>query len=152
MLRCLGEELAALLARGLGRGKKVAVLDCDNTLWGGIIGEDGPTGIRLDPHEYPGCAFHAFQRQLLELQRAGVLLALCSKNNEVDVMEVLQDHPHMVIRCEHLAAWEINWDNKVDGKYLDFPPVQADYKYCISHIQVRSDFHNIHNTSFFTPN
>ena len=90
MLRALGDELTALLSRGLGLGRKVAVLDCDNTLWGGIVGEDGLAGIHLDPNDYPGCAFHAFQRQLLELQRAGVLLALCSKNNERDVIEVLQ--------------------------------------------------------------
>ncbi|MBK9685534.1 MAG: HAD-IIIC family phosphatase [Betaproteobacteria bacterium] len=71
---------------------KVIVLDADNTLWGGVVGEDGLDGIALGP-DYPGNAFLAFQRRLLDFQQRGFLLAMCSKNNAADVDEVLQRHP-----------------------------------------------------------
>ena len=90
---------------------KCVVLDADNTLWGGIVGEDGPDGIALGP-DYPGAAFVDFQRRLLALQQRGLLLALCSKNNEADVLEVLHRHPHQVLREEHFAALRVNWTDK----------------------------------------
>jgi len=90
----------------------VVAADCDNTLWGGIVGEDGRQGIQLDPHEYPGNIHHAFQRQLVQLVRQGVLLVLCSKNNEADVLEVIDQHPGCFIRREHLSGWRINWQDK----------------------------------------
>jgi FkbH-like protein len=93
---------------------KVIVLDCDNTLWGGIIGEDGMTGIALGP-DYPGSVFVAFQRRLLDLQQRGFLLALCSKNDHEAVLEVLRTHPHQVIREEHLAAMQVNWNPKSEN-------------------------------------
>jgi FkbH-like protein len=94
-----------------GMAKKCLVLDCDNTLWGGIIGEDGLSGLQLG-ETYPGSAFVAFQHQVLSLHRRGVILALCSKNNEADVWEVFDRHPSMVLRREHIAAARINWDDK----------------------------------------
>jgi FkbH-like protein len=93
---------------------KVIVLDCDNTLWGGIIGEDGITGIALGP-DYPGSVFVAFQRRLLDLQQRGFLLALCSKNDHDAVLEVLRTHPHQVIREEHIAAMQVNWSPKSEN-------------------------------------
>lgn len=90
---------------------KCIVLDADNTLWGGIIGEDGPEGIALGP-DYPGSAYLTFQRRLLALQGRGLLLALCSKNNEPDVLEVLRAHPHQLLREEHFAAMRVNWEPK----------------------------------------
>jgi FkbH-like protein len=90
---------------------KCIVLDADNTLWGGIIGEDGLEGIQLGP-DYPGSAYLAFQRRLLALRGRGLLLALCSKNNEADVLEVLRAHPHQVLREEHFAAMRVNWEPK----------------------------------------
>jgi len=90
---------------------KCLVLDADNTLWGGIIGEDGMEGIRLGP-DYPGSAYLAFQRRLLALQGRGLLLALCSKNNQADVLEVLRAHPHQLLREEHFAATRVNWEPK----------------------------------------
>lgn len=87
---------------------KVIVLDADNTLWGGIIGEDGINGIALGP-DYPGNAYVAFQRRLLELQQRGFILAMCSKNNEADVDQVLREHAHQVLREEHFAARRVNW-------------------------------------------
>jgi FkbH-like protein len=112
LLALLAEEIAASIAAAKGAAKKVLVLDCDNTLWGGIIGEDGMTGIALDPNEYPGSAFHDFQRQLLELKSRGVLLALCSKNNEADALAVFDEHEHSLLKREDFAAWRINWADK----------------------------------------
>lgn len=97
-----------------GRAKKCLVLDCDNTLWGGIIGEDGLAGIRLGG-AYPGSAYVAFQKAILNLYHRGILLALCSKNNENDVWEVFDRHPDMVLKREHLAAWRLNWRDKPEN-------------------------------------
>lgn len=104
------------IARALsGQGKKVLALDCDNTLWGGVLGEDGLDGIQLHADDYPGNVFSAVQHRLIALQSQGVLLALCSKNNEIDVMEVLDTHPHCVLKREHITAHRINWDNKAEN-------------------------------------
>jgi FkbH-like protein len=94
-----------------GKNRKCLVLDCDNVLWGGIVGEDGLNGIKLGK-THPGSAYWEFQQQALELHRHGVLLALCSKNNEADVWEVFDRHPDMLLRREHIAAARINWDDK----------------------------------------
>jgi FkbH-like protein len=107
--RYTGFALAAL-----GKATKCIVLDLDNTLWGGILGEDGAEGIAIGP-QWPGQQFLDFQRELLDLQRQGLLLAVSSKNNEHEVLAVLRDHPHMVIREEHLAAMRVNWDDKATG-------------------------------------
>lgn len=93
---------------------KVLVLDADNTLWGGVVGEDGPTGIGLGP-EYPGCAYVDFQRRLLGMQQRGLILAMCSKNNPADVQEILDSHPHQVLRSEHFAAMRVNWQPKSEN-------------------------------------
>jgi FkbH-like protein len=94
---------------------KALVLDCDNTLWGGIIGEDLIDGIKLDPHSYPGRVFWQAQQAFLALERQGVLLCLCSKNNPADVDEVLDKHPSTVLRREHIAARQVNWTDKVSN-------------------------------------
>lgn len=94
-----------------GKTKKCLVLDCDNTLWGGIVGEDGIGGIFIGDN-YPGSAFSEFQHYISELHGRGVLLAICSKNNEKDVLEVFKQHPNMVLREEHFSAMKINWEDK----------------------------------------
>lgn len=91
--------------------KKCLVLDLDNTLWGGVLGEDGIEGIQLSG-DYPGKAFHIWQEALLELGRSGVILAICSKNNEADVLEVWEKNPYMVLKKEAFATWRINWADK----------------------------------------
>jgi FkbH-like protein len=91
--------------------KKCIVLDCDNTLWGGIVGEDGLDRLQLGD-EFPGMAFRDFQNLLLSWNSRGGLISLCSKNNEADVWEVFEKHDAMVLKQEHLAAWRINWENK----------------------------------------
>lgn len=91
--------------------KKCLVLDLDNTLWGGILGEDGPEHLKIGG-DYPGKAFHFFQEQILELQKRGIILAICSKNNEPDAWEFIEQSRDQVLRKEHFAAWRINWTDK----------------------------------------
>ena len=93
---------------------KVLVLDADNTLWGGIIGEDGIDGIQLGP-DYPGNAYADFQRRVLDFQQRGIVLAMCSKNNPADVDQVLREHPHQLLRDPHFAARRVNWLPKPDN-------------------------------------
>ncbi len=97
-----------------GRTAKCLVVDLDNTLWGGVIGEDGMTGVKVGP-EYPGAAFQALHRALLDLSRRGILLAICSKNNLDDAMEALEKHPGMLLRPQHFAAIRINWTDKAQN-------------------------------------
>ena len=94
-----------------GRTAKALIVDLDNTLWGGIIGEDGMTGIKIGP-EHPGAAFQSLQRALLDLSRRGILLAICSKNNLDDAMEALDKHPGMLLRSKDFASVRINWGDK----------------------------------------
>lgn len=107
------KEIVKLVRALKGKAKKCVVLDCDNTLWRGIVGEDGLHGIQLSSSDYPGRVYYDFQMNILHLFERGVLIALCSKNNEEDVWEVFDKHPHCVLKRAHLAAWRINWDNKV---------------------------------------
>jgi len=85
---------------------KFLALDCDNTLWQGVCGEQGWQGIQIS------AAHQAFQRQLLECRKRGILLTLASKNNEQDVWDVFEKNPHMILRREHVAAAAINWNTK----------------------------------------
>lgn len=105
-------HLARIASALKGKTKKVLVLDCDNTLWGGVVGEEGIDGIDLDPNQHPGRAFYDFHAAVLHLAERGVLIALCSKNEEADVFEVLDKHPSCRIKRSHLAAWRINWTDK----------------------------------------
>ncbi len=88
---------------------KVIVLDCDNTLWQGQCGEDGPHGITVSP------AFRDLQEFVVRQSETGMLIALCSKNSEADVMAVFAQRTDMVLRREHLAGWQINWEPKPDN-------------------------------------
>ena len=94
---------------------KAIVLDCDNTLWGGVIGEDLPGGIKLDPYDYPGNVFWRVQNELLALEKSGILICLCSRNNPEDVEEVLEKHPHMLLKNEHIILKKLNWNDKASN-------------------------------------
>jgi FkbH-like protein len=111
LMGAVAERYVGFALASLGKATKCIVLDLDNTLWGGVLGEDGAGGVALGPH-WPGSEFLDFQRELLDLQRQGMLLAVCSKNNEAEALEVLRSHPHMLIREEVLAAYRINWEDK----------------------------------------
>lgn len=103
----------AFATRGFGTHFfKVLVLDCDNTLWGGVIGEDLLEGIKLGPYDYPGNIFWRMQHELATLERNGILLCLCSKNNPADVDDVLQNHPDMVLKSSQIAIKKVNWNDK----------------------------------------
>jgi FkbH-like protein len=110
-MNALAEHYAAVIASKLGRIRKCVVLDLDNTLWGGVVGEDGIEGLRLG-EDGIGRAFVEFQMELLNLNRRGVLLAICSKNNLEDAIGVIRRHPAMRLREEHFAAMRINWEDK----------------------------------------
>jgi FkbH-like protein len=94
-----------------GIRKKCVVLDLDNTLWGGIIGQDGIEKILLS-NDGAGKAYYDFQRSLAGLHGRGILLAICSKNNERDATEVLKNHPYMVLRPDFFSDVKINWERK----------------------------------------
>ncbi|NEO42370.1 MAG: amino acid adenylation domain-containing protein [Moorea sp. SIOASIH] len=105
--------LGSMLARKIHALKsipyKVIVLDCDETLWKGVCGEDGAAGVEIDaPHQ-------ALQEFIVTQQRAGKLICLCSKNQEVDVWAVFEHHDSMPLRKEHLVSWRINWKSKSEN-------------------------------------
>jgi FkbH-like protein len=109
-------ELARRIAAGTrGFGAhfyKVLALDCDNTLWGGVVGEDLLNGIKLGPYDYPGNIFWRMQHEFAALERQGILLVLVTKNNPADVDEVLRKHPNMVLKESQIVARKVNWQDK----------------------------------------
>lgn len=112
--RAAGDVRAALDAIG-GRAKKLIVLDLDDTLWGGIVGDVGIEGLRLGGHDAVGEAFVAFQHALLALHRRGIQLAIASKNEERTALEAIDHHPEMVLGRSHFAAWRIGWGDKAQS-------------------------------------
>lgn len=108
----VGDHVARVLAALRGMAKKVLVLDLDNTLWGGTIGDDGPDGIVLGPGSGAGEAFAAFQKYAKRLAERGILLAISSKNEPAIVDAVLAEHPEMVLRRDDFAAIEVGWHDK----------------------------------------
>jgi FkbH-like protein len=109
--RGLGIELARVVRRRRYPTAKVLALDCDGTLWGGVIAEDDFGGIEIGP-DGPGRSFQQFQRSLLRLKQKGVLLAVVSRNTEQDVFDVFNQHPGMVLKRSDIAAWRVNWQPK----------------------------------------
>ena len=109
----MAERIARLITLLRKGAKKVVAVDADNTLWGGIVGEDGAGGIDLSDNG-PGEAFREFQTYLLELRRSGVLLALVSKNSEADVAEAFA-RPEMTIQPNDFAAWRVGWGQKSES-------------------------------------
>ena len=108
----LAQELMGYVTAVLGLIKKCIVLDLDNTLWGGIIGEDGFDGIKLGDDPI-GRAYVEFQNNLLALNQRGVLLAINSKNNFDEAIQVIKEHPNMILKEDNFACVRINWNDKV---------------------------------------
>jgi len=102
----LGTALVRLMHGLFSPPFKVIALDCDNTLWSGICGEDGPQGVVLDP------ARRTLQEFMKEQHDSGMLLAMASKNNPADVLETFSKHPEMPLQLHHFVAWRLNWDAK----------------------------------------
>ncbi len=110
----VGKKLATVITSYKSKAKKCLVLDCDNTLWGGIVGESGIDGIRLSDTG-PGSEFYELQKRIKSLYNRGVILALNSKNNMTDVLEVLQKHPYMLLKEKDFASIQVNWENKAEN-------------------------------------
>lgn len=113
-MQVLAERLAAHWAAVRGRMRKVIALDCDNTLWGGVVGEDGVQGIQIGSDGI-GAAYLAFQHTLLALEARGIIITLCSRNNPEDVEEVFARRPEMAIPRERIAAAQVGWGPKSQG-------------------------------------
>ena len=106
---------ASLAAAQLGMAKKCLVLDLDNTLWGGVIGDEGIGQIRLGAGNAEGEAYVAFQRYLKGLKTRGVILAVCSKNEDHVAREVFEKHPEMVLRTDDISCFVANWTDKASN-------------------------------------
>lgn len=108
----LAEHIARVIASIRGKQKKCLVVDLDNTIWGGVVGDDGIDGIEIGHGSPRGEAFLAIQRQILDLVRRGVILAVCSKNELSVALDVFRRHPEMLIREKHISCMRINWEDK----------------------------------------
>jgi FkbH-like protein len=115
LLEKASAEIKAVLRGSLGLGKKVIVCDLDNTIWGGVAADDGLDAIKLGAPDPIGECFHAFQAALKGLRSRGILLTICSKNDEKFALSVIEDHPAMVLRKSDFAAWRINWKDKAEN-------------------------------------
>jgi FkbH-like protein len=108
-------SVVSLLRAAVGRSKKALVLDLDDTLWGGVVGDVGAGGIRLGQGSGEGEAFLAFQRYCKDLKQRGILLAVCSKNDEDKAREPFETRPDMVLSLDDIACFVANWRNKADN-------------------------------------
>lgn len=115
MMIAIGEEIARHLVAATGSARKCLVVDLDNTLWGGVIGEDGPHGIVIGNGDPVGEAYLAFQHRVRALKDRGILLAICSKNNRAEVDALFRDRPDMPLRREDFSAVAASWQGKDIG-------------------------------------
>jgi len=110
-----GEQLARVVAAQRGLSKKCLVLDLDNTLWGGVIGDDGLPGIVLGEGSPAGEAHLALQRYSKQLKERGIILAVCSKNDPAIAEAAFENHPDMLLKRSDIAVFVANWNDKVDN-------------------------------------
>jgi len=115
VFKAAARDIKAAL-RGLnGQAKKIVLLDLDDVLWSGIVGDVGWEGLTLGGHDPAGEALVDFQRELKALTRRGILLAIVSKNEESVAMEAIAKHPEMVLKLDDFAGWRINWRDKAEN-------------------------------------
>lgn len=107
--------IETVFLRNTGKLKKAIIFDCDNTLWKGVIGEDGMEGIDMSPTSKFGKFYHLVQRIAVFLSKRGVIVGLCSKNNEQDVLDVLRNHKDMILKEEHIVIKKVNWVDKASN-------------------------------------
>jgi len=110
-LKVLTDTLLLVINRFYRAPSKVLVLDCDNTLWGGVVGEDGISGIVLG-QDGVGTAYVDFQKEIVKLTNNGVVVVLASKNNDKDVWDVFDNHVEMKLKRDHIVTSKINWNEK----------------------------------------
>ena len=108
-------DVAAAIAGLNGLARRLMIVDLDNILWGGVVGEVGWQGVNLGGHDTAGEAFADFQRALKGLTRRGIQLAIVSRNDEAVALDAIDQHPEMELRREHFAAWRINWEDKAQN-------------------------------------
>jgi|TARA_B100001964_G_C14248984_1_gene608898 FkbH-like protein len=106
------KDIKAIMQAAMGLSKKLIILDLDDTLWGGIVGDEGWQNIRLGGHDYIGESYVDFQRELKALSKKGIILGIVSKNDEKIAFEAINKHPEMVLRQDDFAGWRINWNDK----------------------------------------
>ncbi len=109
------KDIEAIYKSYKGLSKKLLILDLDNTLWGGIVGDDGSENLRLGGHDPIGEAFANFQEEILSLSNMGVILAICSKNTESIAIEAIENHPEMKLRMDDFSSFRINWNDKASN-------------------------------------
>jgi FkbH-like protein len=107
-----GDLVMRSLGARHGRSGKCLVLDLDNTIWGGVVGDDGVSGLTLGQGSAEGEAFVGFQRFARDLTKRGVILAVCSKNDESNALAPFEQHPDMILRRSDVACFRANWDDK----------------------------------------
>jgi len=106
------QDMSAGLAALRGQSRKLVLLDLDETLWGGILGDVGWEAVRLGGHDPVGEAFSDFQNSLKTLKHRGILLGIVSKNEEATALEAISSHPEMALRVDDFVGWRINWEDK----------------------------------------
>ena len=107
--------VSPVLLKVTGKAKKAVIFDCDNTLWKGILGEDGFDGIDMSEHSKIGDLYHQVQNMAVWLSKHGVLIGLCSKNNPEDVADVIDRHPDMALKNENIVISQVNWNDKASN-------------------------------------
>lgn len=105
-------EILSVINAAEGKNKKIILLDLDNTLWGGVLGDDGIENLSLGGHDDLGEAYVDFQKSLLSLKKRGVILAIVSKNNENPALNTIENHPAMILKKDDFSMWRINWQDK----------------------------------------
>ena len=106
------KEIISVFDASKGNSKKILFLDLDNTLWGGVLGDDGIDSLSLGGHDGLGEAFVDFQKSILSLKKRGIILAIVSKNNENIALHAIDNHPAMILKKGDFASWRINWEDK----------------------------------------
>jgi FkbH-like protein len=112
VFKAAAADVKSALRTALGMSRKLILVDLDNTMWGGVVGDDGWENLRLGGHDHLGEAFSEFQAALMTLANRGIAVGIVSKNDEAVALEAINKHPEMVIRLGDLAGWRINWKDK----------------------------------------
>jgi FkbH-like protein len=107
--------IETVFLRNTGKLKKAIIFDCDNTLWKGVIGEEGIDGIDMSPNSKSGKFYHLVQRIAVFLSKRGIIVGLCSKNNENDVLDVLRNHKDMILKEDYIVIKKVNWVDKANN-------------------------------------
>jgi FkbH-like protein len=115
VFKAAAADVKSALRTALGMNRKLVLVDLDNTMWGGVVGDDGWENLRLGGHDHVGEAFCEFQQALMTLMNRGIAVGVVSKNDEAVALEAITKHPEMVIRLPNLVGWRINWQDKAQN-------------------------------------